>query len=122
MPRPRNTTPTVRKHSPGNTAYIDFYDPVTDRRRSVCLGKWGSKEAKQEHARIVAELAAGRTADPANGLSVNELFVTFLKHAAEHYRRPDGTQTNELANFKDAIKVAAGCTDPPRPRSSARSP
>jgi integrase len=72
----------------------------------VSLGRWQSRESKLEHSRIVAEVAAGRPAGPAGGLTLNELFVAFLTHAEEHYRRPDGTRTNELTNFKHAIRVA----------------
>jgi integrase len=106
VPRQRNSTPTYRLHKPSGQAVCDFYDPVSGAKRCVSLGRWQSPESKLEHSRIVAEVAAGRSAGPASGLSLNELFVAFLTHAEGHYRRPDGTSTNELTNFKHAIRVA----------------
>ncbi len=108
MPRQRNSTPTYRLHKQSGQAVSDFYDPLTGAKRCVSLGRYNSPESKQEHARIVAEVAAGRPAGPTAGLSLNELFVAFLRHAEEHYRRPDGTSTNELKNFTCCIRVARG--------------
>ena len=42
MPRPRSLIPSYRFHVPSVTAYADFTDPLTGRRRSVCLGPWDS--------------------------------------------------------------------------------
>lgn len=106
MPRQRSSVPTYRFHKQSGQAVCDFCDPATGVKRCVSLGKWQSPESKLEHARLVAEVAAGRTSDPTAGVTVNELFVAFLKHPEQHYRWPDGTSTNELTNFKHAIKVA----------------
>ncbi len=38
--------------------------------------------------------------DPAITSTVNEVLLAFLRHAAQHDRRPDGTTTNELVEFK----------------------
>ncbi len=104
MPRPRKSIPSYRRHTPSGNAYSDFTDPLTGRRRSVCLGPWDSPESRAEHARLCAEVAVGQPA-PAGGLSVAELLLTFLRHAERHYRRADGTATHELANFKQALRV-----------------
>lgn len=111
MPRQRSSIPTYRLHKQSGQAVSDFYD-AAGKKRCVSLGRWQSPESKQAHARIVAEVAAGRTPGPTAGLSLNELFVALLKHAEQHYRRPDGTQTNELTNYKHAIKVARGLYGP----------
>ncbi len=103
MARPRNTVPTVRYHKPSDSAYCDFRDPVTDRRRSICLGRWGSKEAKLEHARVLSELASGR-ADPGESATVSELCLAFIKWAQTYYVK-DGKPTGEMHPLKDAIKV-----------------
>jgi hypothetical protein len=58
--------------------------------------RWDSPESCAEHARLVAEAAVGPPA-PADGLTVNELLLVFLRHAEQHYRRADGTNTDELA-------------------------
>jgi integrase len=40
-----------------------------------------------------------------SGISVAELLLAFLRHAERHYRRPDGTNTDELANCKQTARV-----------------
>ncbi len=104
MPRPRKSIPSYRLHKPSGHAYSDFTDPLTGRRRSVCLGPWDSPESRAEHARLVAECAVGRPA-PADGLTVSELLLVFLRHAERHYRRADGTNTDELANYKQVLRL-----------------
>lgn len=104
MPRPRKSIPSYRLHKPSGHAYSDFTDPLTGRRRSVCLGPWDSPESRAEHARLVAECAVGQPA-PAAGLTVNELLLIFLRHAEGHYRRADGTNTDELANYKQVLRL-----------------
>jgi integrase len=60
------------------------------------------------YERAVAEwLAAGRRADPDAGRSTNpagpsvgELILSFWGHAERHYRRPDGSPSSELNNFR----------------------
>lgn len=104
MPRPRKSVPSYRLHKPSGHAYSDFTDPLTGRRRSVCLGPWDSPESRAEHARLCAEIAAGQPT-PAAGLTVNELLLVFLRHAEQHYRRADGTNTDELANYKQVLRL-----------------
>jgi integrase len=71
------------------------------------LGVWGTDAAKAEYDRVVAEwLARGR---PAGGAGVNDVTVTetlaaFWKHAQTYYRHADGTPTQEVRNFKYALK------------------
>ena len=113
MPRKRNQISTYRLHSQSGQAVSDFYDPVT--------GRFDSTESRREHARIVAEVAAGRTAGPTDGITLNELFMAFLRHAEQHYRRPDGSPTREVNHFKQALRGHANLTFTPRPPSSARS-
>ena len=104
MPRPRKPVPSYRLHTPSGHAYSDFTDPLTGRRRSVCLGRWDSPESRAEHARLVAEAAVGQTT-PQGGLSVAELLLAFLRHAEQHYRRADGSHTDELANYKQVLRL-----------------
>ncbi len=106
MPRKRNPIPTYRLHSQSGQAVSDYYDPVSGRKRTVSLGRYDSPESRREHARLVAELAAGRPAGRTDGVTLNELFLAFLRHAEQHYRRPDGTITTELKNYKLALRVA----------------
>jgi hypothetical protein len=82
----------------------DFYDPLTGRKRTLSLGKWQSPESRREHARICAEAAVGRPATR-SGITVAELLLAFLEHAETHYRRADGTSTDELNNCKQTMRV-----------------
>jgi hypothetical protein len=38
-------------------------------------------------------------------VSVSELLLGFLVHADTHYRRADGTPTNELPQFKQTFRL-----------------
>lgn len=104
MPRRRNLTPTYRFHRQSGQAVADFYDPPTGRKRTVSLGKWESPESRHEHARLCAEVAGGRTAPSLTALSVNELLVAYLAHAAAYYVK-DGKTTDEVWCLKSAVKV-----------------
>jgi integrase len=79
-------------------------------RQDVLLGKWRSKESRVEYARVIKEWeASGRClprslAAAANDLTINELIVRFWKHVEEHYRRPDGTLTNEVEEYRQAFR------------------
>lgn len=86
-------------------------------RRDFYLGKYNSPRGRQEYARVLAELAAAQpvlrfpTAKP--GVMANELMMAFWGHALQHYRRPDGTQTNEVKEYRLLIRPVC---------SAARSP
>ena len=77
----------------------------------VSLGRYGSPESRQAHARIVAE-HAGQAAPPCAsvapasgaGLNVVEVLIAFFRHATQHYRGADGKPTGELANFAAAVR------------------
>jgi integrase len=99
--------PTYRLHRQSNQAVVTLPDG-RGRRRDVLLGTFGSSESRAEYARVVAEWEANgrRLPGPAAvaDLSVNELVVAFWHHAEQHYRRPDGTPTNELHDFRLSIR------------------
>ncbi len=104
MPRRRNLTPSYRFHKQSGQAVSDFYDPLTARKRTVSLGKWESPESRQEHARLCAEVAAGRTAPGTTTTVMNELLAAYLTHATTYYVK-DGKTTDEVWCLKSAIKV-----------------
>jgi integrase len=73
------------------------------------LGKYGSPESRAEYARVIAEWEAHgrRLVTPAvqtGDLTVAELVTRFWPHAEQHYRRPDGSTTNELLDFKYSLR------------------
>jgi integrase len=78
-------------------------------RRDVYLGPYATASSRQEYARIVTEWeAAGRRLPaqnvPTPDLSVNELALAFMHHAEQHYRRPDGSHTSEVAEYRMALR------------------
>ena len=102
--------PTYRLHKQSGQAIVTLTDDLGSR-RDVLLGKYGSPESRKEYARVIAEWEASgrrllsRSAEPsAQDLTVNELLVPFLAHAEQHYRRPDGTVTNEVDEYRMAFR------------------
>lgn len=101
MPRPRNAVPQPRQHK--GRAVLDIYE--NGHRRTRTLGAWGSPEADAEYKRFLAEFATGQTDRPTGpDVTVNEVLLAFLKHADQHYRRPDGTPTSEVGCLRLALK------------------
>jgi integrase len=76
----------------------------------VLLGKHGTTESRQEYARVLAEWEAnGRrpaalAKTEAEGVSINEVILAYLRHAEEYYRHPDGRPTSEVNNVKLAMR------------------
>src|SRR3954447_24877582 len=74
--------------------------------RDHYLGKHGSPESWERYHRLLAERATTRGASPrrptaetaptSSGPTVSGLILAFWKYAQEHYRRPDGTASEEL--------------------------
>jgi integrase len=102
MTRPAHI-PTYRLHKQSGQAIVTLTDGLGGR-RDVLLGKHDTPESRTEYARVIGEWeASGRRLQPEappDGLSLNELMLAFLRHAEEHYRREDGTHTNELRDYK----------------------
>ena len=72
------------------------------------LGDYGSQESFQKFERFRAEWfvmqSSGRAPAGPGGRTVQEIAKAFMDHAAQHYRRPDGTQTSEVQWFRSSIK------------------
>lgn len=107
MPRRRNPVPSYRLHKQSGQAVVTL--PKSDGgRRDVLLGRYGSPESKAEYARLIAELKvapeAGANANPA-GATVNEVMLAFMRHAAQHYRGPDGRPTNEVVEYRLVVRA-----------------
>jgi integrase len=100
--------PSYRRHKQSRQAIVTLPDAAGGR-RDVLLGRYGTSASRAEYARVIAEWEAnGRrwaVADPAGqDLTVNELILAFWPHAEQHYRRPDGTPTNELSDFRLSLR------------------
>ena len=116
MPRRKNTVPSYSHHTPTNQAYVRFLDGA-NRRKTVYLGEYGSVESHKEYARVLSELVAQPPSvlpppDPSQritegwaAVSVNEVLLAFWRHAEHHYRRADGSQTNELAQYRQTFRL-----------------
>src|SRR5262249_23722274 len=79
------------------------------RRRDVLLGRHGTGASRHEYARVLAEWETnGRrlltTTAAGHDLTINELIKAFWPHVEKHYRRPDGTQTNEVNDYKLSLR------------------
>ena len=103
MARPKSTVPAYKLHSSTGLARCWVHG------RWVTLGRYGSPESRQEHARILAELAAADPApaaaitsrtSPEAAATIDQVILAFLGHAEAHYRGRDGKPTNEFREFK----------------------
>jgi integrase len=101
--------PSYRHHKPSNQAVVTIRT-ATGERKDVYLGEYDSPESKTEYARVIAEQAASPGAaltltekgpDP----TVDAVLVAFWAHPQKHYRRPDGTPTQELSEYFQSFKV-----------------
>lgn len=111
MPRPKSAQPNYLHHKPTNQAYCRIPDG-NGGRKTVYLGVFNSPESKLEHARILAQLAvspshtSARTAPSADcDITLNEVYLAFWQYAEQHFRRTDGTPTNELAQYKQTFRL-----------------
>src|SRR3954454_8680504 len=99
--------PSYRYHKASDQAVV-----VLDG-RSHYLGRWDSPESRAEYDRLIAAWltersrreAAPRFAAPRpSDVTVNELALAFLEHAATHYLAPDGSTSRHVANLRDALR------------------
>jgi integrase len=113
MPKP--FIPSYRRHKARNLAV------VTIDGKDVYLGAYNSPESHERYKQLIAEWLArrqpkpGATATPTSphdnktAISarplVNELILAFIHHAERYYRRPDGTPTTELAEYRRTLGV-----------------
>lgn len=101
-------TPSLRRHKPSGLAV------VTLNGKDLYLGPWPATlrkappDARDAYDRLIAEwLANGRRLPDADGgrpaPTVNEVILAFWRRAETHYRRPDGTPTNEQHEFRHSL-------------------
>src|SRR5262249_30172860 len=73
-----------------------------------CSASTAQPPARHEYARVRAEWEANgrRQIAPVLGadLTINELIRAFWDHVEQHYRRPDGTPTSEVADYKLSLR------------------
>lgn len=92
--------PSYRRHKATGQAV------VTIGGKDIYLGKHATAASAREYKRVIAEwhVHGGTLPRQANDLTITELAAAFMRHAKDYYRRPDGSQTNELKNFTLSIR------------------
>ena len=113
MPRPKKPTLSYLHHKPKNLAYVRLPDG-NGGRKIVYLGEYNSPESRVEHARLLAKMATAPTPEAAlrlatskttDDVTINEIIVGFMEHAQQHYRRADGTMTDEVDQCKQTLRL-----------------
>src|SRR6516162_2689473 len=106
MARPRSI-PSYRKHRQSGQALVTLTNALGGR-QDFLLGPHGTKQSRVEYARVIAEWEAAGWNIPAkeaaSDLTIHELILRFWPHAEQHYRRPNGTPTNELNDFRLSLR------------------
>jgi hypothetical protein len=98
--------PSYRKHKQSRQGIVTLTDGQ-GHRKDVFLGKYGSRESRIEYARVIAEWEAnGRQFPPAAvaDLTITELIDRIWPWVQTHYRRPDGTETREVADYRYSLR------------------
>ena len=75
-------------------------------RKRTYLGRFDLPETEARYHRLIAEWKAGQQQTPTNNheITIDELVARFWIHAKTYYRRPDGSHTNEVEQFKLAMR------------------
>ncbi len=77
--------------------------------RTHYLGVYGSPESYAEYERLISQWRAVEACrDPAvprpgSIVTINNLAAAFWVHAEKHYRRPDGSQTQEVESYRQTL-------------------
>jgi integrase len=104
MPKLTESLPKYRLHRASGQAVVTLGG------RDCYLGPHGTETSRLEYDRLIAEwLTHGRhTPLPAAvgpAVSVNKIILAFWEHAKNYYRRPDGSQTTEVDNFRAVLRL-----------------
>jgi integrase len=102
MPRKLHV-PKYSHHKATGQAYVRLRDGAGGY-NFVYLGIHGSAESREAYRKALAEydvrMSGCEPTDGKDAPTVARVFVQFLKYAVDHYRRPDGEQTNEVVEYK----------------------
>lgn len=114
----KTPTPTLRRRvlASGREQFYGYFAG-----RQMAFGT-DLQEARREFAETLRswEAHGQRLPDELNGalaLTIADLVRSYVEHADEYYRRPDGTATNEARNVRDALGGDATDDDEPSPGS-----
>lgn len=101
MSRSQRKIPKYRHNKTTNRACVEIDGKV------YWLGLYDSPESHAEYERLIGEwLSNGRRLEttPPDAFKIVNLIAAFWRHAEQYYRRPDGTQTSELDNYRQAMR------------------
>lgn len=114
MPRTKSLIPSYLHHRPSGRAYTRVPDGRGGR-KTVYLGVYDSDDSRRRYAEVIAELATNPApaavssrslADQsAHVVTMNEVMLRFMRHAEQHYRRADGTATNEVEQYRQTFRL-----------------
>ncbi len=95
--------PSYRLHKPTGQAVVTLCG------RDIYLGQHGVPASRERYDRLIAKWLANnrklRDLHRSNRQStVTELIAAFWRYAQAYYRKPDGTATSELSNYKQALR------------------
>lgn len=95
-----NAVPSYRLYKQSGQAVVTLSG------KDILLGQYKTAASKSEYdRRIAAWIANGRRLPGAEPhLTISELMDAFRLHAERYYTRPDGRQTKEVANFRQALR------------------
>ncbi len=96
----RKRIPSLRHHKPSGQGFVELNG------YRKYLGRFGLPETEEKYRRTVGEwLSNGKTLPTTpDQITVNELISKFWDYAKLHYRRPDGSSTNEPENIRLALR------------------
>lgn len=102
MPRlSPNRAPSYRLHKQSGQAIVTFNG------RDVVLGAYGSAESREKYDRLVAEWFQNGRELPRpkdEDVTVATVLAAFWRHVQDYYRRPDGTPSSEVTNFRYVLR------------------
>ena len=99
----RNPTPSYLHHKQSGRARAVWTDHTGARQQKLLPGPFESAESRTAFAVLQLELVAAPHHSPGGAsadVSVNEVMLSYLDFAEGHYRRADGSTTNELDEYK----------------------
>ena len=100
-PKSPPRTPKYRLHKESGRAFVELNG------RRIYIGDYESPETIQKYYALIAEWEANaRTLPvPPEKITIAELLARFWEYAESYYKKPDGTQTSELHNYKSIIRL-----------------
>ena len=112
MARPKSLKPKHCHHKATGRGFVIFNGEWK------YTGPWGSQIAQDEYDRLIGEwIASGRYLAPnrsaaaaaaqsgaGGSLTVNSVLAAYWVHAQAYYVKPDGAQTTEVDNIRQAIR------------------